>query len=140
MWRATMIAALAVFLMACGSGEDGAERQLNLLGGVVSEGDYRASIRAGLLDLRSRTMCASLRGLSGREAFQALTDSELETIMGSVPDADIDQMSVTELEARLAALEDKRDQLTGIATVAASSDGERAGQIIQEECARILND
>ena len=130
MWRAMMVVTLAIVVVACGGG-DGAERQLHLPGGVISEGDYRASIRAGFLDLRSRTMCASLRGLSGREAFQALEGAELETIIESVPDADIYQMSVAELEARLVTLEGKRDQLIGIATVAASSDGDRAGRPVE---------
>ncbi len=126
---------LSLALTACGGGGD---RLLTLHSGEVSEDDYRTSLRTSMLGLGAVSQCVSLRGLSGKETFEALANAQANA--SSVPDVDLSRMSAAELEDRLATLEALRDELTALATVAVSDDGARAGEIIQEECARILND
>ena len=131
------IALAALFLIACGGSGD---RQLQLPGGDATEAEYRASLRVALLGLQGASLCASLRGLSGPEAYEALVDAQAGNIVSTIPDVDLSQLSADQLRERLAALETGQAEIEALATVAASSDGDRAGQIIQEECKRILND
>ena len=131
------IAIATLFLIACSGGDN---QTLALPGGVVTEAEYRSSLRAQFLGLQGTSLCMSLRGLSGSETFEALADVRAGNIVATIPDVELSQLSEAELRERIATLETAESQVQAIVTVAASDDGDRAGQIIQEECRRILNE
>ena len=77
--RTVIVTALvAVTLAACGgsSAKEDAPRVLHLGSGDITEHDFTVKVRAAFSAEDSKTLCDSLRGLSDKEAAEAIVASQ----------------------------------------------------------------
>jgi len=117
-WTIVLIAALALGAAACGGGNTKSDRVLHMKGFDTTESAMRLQVRVILTDSAAPALCRSIQGLSAEDTVKVIDASPDEIGPTSTPFP-----AQTAVPGQTASPGDKL----------------RVGNMLMEECSRILN-